>query len=120
MAYLVVDDYQSMNFEFPYENIMLITNCEKSGPYEGPEQGSRWTMVLDGASNALGNEIGVVIISPEGSHTPFIARLCFDYTNNMVEYEVCILGLKAAIDLRIKFLSVYIDSALVISQVKGE
>ena len=54
-------------------------------------------MVFDGASNALGNEIGVVIISPEGCHTPFTARLCFDCTNNMAEYEACILGLKAAI-----------------------
>ena len=77
-------------------------------------------MILDGASNALGNEIGVVVISPQGCHTPFTARLCFDYTNNMVEYEVCILGLKATIDLRIKFLSVYGDSTPVINQVKGE
>ena len=68
-------------------------------------------MVFDGAYNALGNIIGVVIISPEGSHTPFTARLCFDCTNNMAKYEACILGLKAAIDLRIKCLSVYGDSA---------
>ena len=38
----------------------------------------------------------------------------------MAECEACILGLKAAIDLRIKFLSIYRYSALVISQVKGE
>ena len=77
-------------------------------------------MVFDGASNTLGNEISVVIISPQGCHTPFTARLCFDCTNNMVEYEVCIMGIKAAIDLRIKFLSMYGDSTLVISQVKGD
>ena len=76
-------------------------------------------MFFDWASNALGNGIGVVIISPEGCHTPFTARLCFDYTNNMAEYEECILGLKASIDLRIKHLDVFGDSALVISQVKG-
>ena len=120
MAHQVVDDYKSMNFEFPDENIMLITDYEKPGPYDGPKQGSQWTIVFDGASNARGNKIGVVIISPEGFQTPFTARLCFDCTNNMAEYEACILGLKAAIDLRIKFLSVYGDSALVISQVKGE
>ena len=77
-------------------------------------------MVLDGDSNALGNEIGVVIIYPEGCHTPFTARLCFDYTNNMAEYEACILGMKVAIELRIKHLDVFGDSALVISQVKGD
>ena len=38
----------------------------------------------------------------------------------MGEYEACIMGIKAAIDLRIKFLNVYGDSALVINQIKGE
>ena len=77
-------------------------------------------MVFDGASNTLGNGIDAVIISLEGCHTPFNARLCFNCTNNMVEYEACIMGLKAAIDLRIKSLTVFGDSALVITQIKGE
>ena len=38
----------------------------------------------------------------------------------MSEYESCIFSLKAAIDLGIKSLSVFGDSALVISQMKGE
>ena len=38
----------------------------------------------------------------------------------MAEYEACIFGLKAAIDLGIKSLIVFGDSALVISQIKGE
>ena len=101
-----------MNFEFSDENIMLVTDCEKPGPDEGPKEGSWWTMVFDGASNALANGIDAVIISPEGFHTPFTAQLCFNCTNNMAEYEACIMGLKASIDLRIKFLSVFGDSAL--------
>ena len=28
LAHLAVDDYQFMNFEFPDENIMLVTDCE--------------------------------------------------------------------------------------------
>ena len=39
-AHQDVDDYQSMNFDFPDENIMLVTDCAKPGPYGGPEQGS--------------------------------------------------------------------------------
>ena len=77
-------------------------------------------MVFDGASDTLGNGVGVVIVSPKGCHIPFTVRLCFDCTNNMAEYEVCIMGIKAIIDVRIKFLDVYGDSTLVISQVKGE
>ena len=38
----------------------------------------------------------------------------------MAEYEACIFGLKAAIDLGIKSSDVFGDSALVISQIKGE
>src|ERR1043165_1596616 len=77
-------------------------------------------MVFDGASNALGNGIGTIITSPAGGHTPFSARLCFSCTNYLAEYEACIMGIKAAINLRIKFLQVYGDSALVISHIKGE
>ena len=120
LAHQAVFDYQSMNFEFPNKNIMLATNCEEPGPDEGPEKGSRWAMFFDGASNTLGNGICDVIVSPEGCHTPFTARLCFNCTNNMAEYGACIMGLRATIDLRIKFLSVFGDSALVISQIKGE
>jgi ribonuclease HI len=38
----------------------------------------------------------------------------------MAEYEACILGIEEAIDLRIKHLDIYGDSALVINQIKGE
>ena len=41
LAHQAVDDYQSMNFEFPDENIMLVTDYEKPGLDEGPEEGSR-------------------------------------------------------------------------------
>ena len=120
LAHQAVDDYQSMNFEFPDENIMLVTDYKELGPNEGPEEGSRWTMVFDGASNTLDNGIGAVIISSEGCHNPFTSRLCFNCSNNIAEYEACITSLKAAIDLRINFLSVFRDSALVISRIKGE
>ena len=115
LAHQTVENYQPMNFELPDENIMLVTDCVEPGPDEGPEKRFWWTTIFDEASNALGNDIGVVIISPKGCHTPFTSRLCFNCTNNMAEYEACIMDLKAAIDLRIKFLSVFGDSALEIS-----
>ena len=40
LAHQAIDNYQSMNFEFLDENIMLVTDCEKPGPDEGPEEGS--------------------------------------------------------------------------------
>lgn len=109
-----------MRFEFHDEDIMLIRDCNIPNPEEGPKPGSRWTLVFDEASNAHGSGIGAVITSPTGFHIPFTARLSFACTNNMMEYEVCIFGIEALIDLRIKILEVHEDSALVISQVKGD
>ena len=60
LAHQAVDDYQSMNFEFPDENIMLVIDYEEPGPDEGPEEGPQWTMVFEGAMNTLGNGIGIV------------------------------------------------------------
>ena len=44
----------------------------------------------------------------------------FGCTNNTAEYEACILGLEAALELNIKKIDVYGDSMLIICQVKGE
>ncbi|XP_050890519.1 uncharacterized protein LOC127095926 [Lathyrus oleraceus] len=87
---------------------------------EGPEPGSRWGLIFNGAINAYGNGIGAILVTPHGSHIPFIARLTFNCTNNLEEYEACIMGLEEAIDLRIKILDAYGDSTLVINQIKGE
>ena len=122
LAYQPVDDYQSIKYDFPDEDVMFLKakDCDEPLPTEGPDPESRWGMVFDGAVNAYGKVIGVVIITPCGSHIPFTARLTFYCTNNMAEYEACIMGLKKAIDLRIKLLDVYGDSTLVVNQIKGE
>ena len=38
LAYHNIDNYQSMNFEFSDENIMLVTDCDEPGAYEGPKK----------------------------------------------------------------------------------
>ncbi|XP_012461577.1 uncharacterized protein LOC105781598 [Gossypium raimondii] len=79
-----------------------------------------WKLNFDGASNAVGNEIGAILVSPSGDHYPIASKLDFDCTNNMAEYEAYIMGIRAAIERKIKVLKVYGDSALVIYQLKGE
>jgi hypothetical protein len=120
LAHQPLEDYQPMRFDFPDEDIMAVSEKPPMDENEGPEPGSRWKLVFDGASNALGHGVGAVIISPKDTYTPLTARLLFDCTNNIAEYEACIMGLEGAINLRIKVLEVYGDSALVIYQVRGE
>ncbi|KAI5418097.1 hypothetical protein KIW84_042654 [Lathyrus oleraceus] len=59
-----------MRFKFPDKDIMLIRDCNIPGPEEGPEPGSRWSMIFDGASNSHGNGVGAVITSPTDFHPP--------------------------------------------------
>ena len=97
---------------------LKVKDCDELLPEEGPDPESRLGMVFDGVVNAYGKRISVVIITPHRSHIPFTTSLAFDCTNNMVEYEACIMGLEEAIDLRTNILYVYGDSALVINQIK--
>ena len=76
-----------------------------------------WKMYFDGATNQDGSGIGVLLISPKGTHIPFSSRLNFPATNNATEYQACIMGLQAALRLGVKELEVYGDSALIISQI---
>ena len=110
------EEYEPMNFDFLDEDLMAVLQIEEE---KSPEEDG-WKMYFDGASNALGHGVGAVLISPEGNHCSFTAKLSFDYTNNVVKYEACVLGLQAAIEKRIKSLKVYDDSALVICQLNGE
>ena len=84
------------------------------------EDKDKWIVWFDNMSNALGHGVGAVLISPDEQHIPFTARLGFDCTNNIAEYEVCALGIQAAIDFKDKLLKVYGDSALVIQQLTSE
>ncbi|XP_050877512.1 uncharacterized protein LOC127081282 [Lathyrus oleraceus] len=121
MTHQSVEDYQPMKLEFPDEDVLFLKEYyNRPDPDEGLEPGSRWTLMFDGASNALGSSVGALITSPINFHIPFTAKICFDCTNNMVEYEACIYGIEVAIDLRIKYLEVFGDSALVISQINGD
>lgn len=116
IAHQLVQGYQPLRFDFPDEDILFIRDYAILGPEPGP----RWTLMFDDGSNARDHGIDAIITSPTGIHLPFAAKLCFDGTNNMAEYEACIYGIEATIDLRIKVLEVYRYSAMVISQVKGD
>ena len=114
LAQKPLNDYQPMHPEFPDEDIMALFD-------EKLDKGKdKWIVWFNRASNALGHGIGAALVSPDNQCIPFTTRLGFDYTNNMVEYKACALGVQAAIDFNVKLLKVYRDSALVIHQLRGE
>ncbi|RVX12635.1 hypothetical protein CK203_011533 [Vitis vinifera] len=98
--------------DFPDEDVAAVTSL------------SGWRMYFDGAANHSGYGIGVLLISPHGDHIPRSVRLAFTdrhpATNNIVEYEACILGLETALELGIRQMEVFGDSNLVLRQIQGE
>uniref|UniRef100_A0A803MAM2 RNase H type-1 domain-containing protein n=1 Tax=Chenopodium quinoa TaxID=63459 RepID=A0A803MAM2_CHEQI len=77
-------------------------------------------MFYDGSSNQRGAILGVVLKSPQGDM--IVQSICCDFkaTNNEVEYEVLIVGMTVALDLKATGLNVYNDSLLIVSQLNGE
>ncbi|KAG8481981.1 hypothetical protein CXB51_026895 [Gossypium anomalum] len=115
LASRALEDYEPLSFDFPNEDLMYVATIE-----EDSREGHPWKLNFDGASNAIGNGIGAVLVSPNGDHYLFTSKLDFDCTNDMVEYEACIMSIRAAIKREIKVIEVYGDSTLVIYQLKGE
>ncbi|KAA3462767.1 RNA-directed DNA polymerase (Reverse transcriptase), Ribonuclease H [Gossypium australe] len=113
LASRALENYEHLNFDFPNEDLMYVATTE-----EYPREGHPWKLNFDGASNAVGNGIGAILVSPKGDHYLFTSKLDFDCMNNMAEYEACIMGIRTAIEHKIKVLEVYGDSALVIYQLK--
>jgi ribonuclease HI len=63
-----------------------------------------WTMFFDGSKTQDGVDIGCVLIDPSQGKMLISCRLEFECTNNTVEYEALVQGLKKAIDLKVKHL----------------
>uniref|UniRef100_A0A2N9FAA7 Uncharacterized protein n=1 Tax=Fagus sylvatica TaxID=28930 RepID=A0A2N9FAA7_FAGSY len=76
------EQLELMDSEFPDEDVMTV---------DEDNHGSRWKLYFDGAANAVGSGIGAVLVSPKGQQTPIAVKLGFDCTNNMTEYEACIV-----------------------------
>jgi ribonuclease HI len=60
---------------------------------------------------------GLLFASPLGKHLRYVIRLHFPASNNVVEYEAQVNGLRIAIELGVRRLDARGDSQLVIDQV---
>ncbi|XP_039039660.1 uncharacterized protein LOC120177653 [Hibiscus syriacus] len=109
------EDYESLNFNFPDEDLMSILVEENDVSND-----KSWKLYFDVASNALGRGITTVLISPKEVYYPFTSRLEFFCTNDIAEYESCAMRLREAIERKVKVLRVHGDSSLVVYQLREE
>jgi ribonuclease HI len=74
-------------------------------------------MFFDGACTKESTGVGVVFISPSKETTHLSFKLDFKVTNNIVKYEVLLLGFNAVKEMKIHKLQVFGDTELIIQQV---
>ena len=113
LAHLPLPQYEPVKTDFLDEDVL----CADIEEIKDPES---WTMYFDGALNQNGKGIGIVLLSPEGVAIPKAFKVGFPATNNEMEYEALLAGLREAAKLEVKKLRVLGDSKVVISQVAGE
>jgi ribonuclease HI len=74
-------------------------------------------MYFDGSLNLEDAGAGVLLISPTGEQLKYVLQIFWNVSNNEVEYEALLHGLRLVASQGIKRLLVYGDSAVVINQV---
>ncbi|XP_074327124.1 uncharacterized protein LOC141665042 [Apium graveolens] len=100
--------------------VALHLPCPEGNFNPSPEEElphSWWILYVNGVVNNEGTDAGIILVSPEGHHLMSAIHFHLHATNNDVEYEALINGLKIALDLGIMNLIAKSDSELVAKQV---
>ena len=77
-------------------------------------------MFFDGSLSINGAGAGILFISPNKDKLRYVLRILFPASNNVAEYEACLHDIRLAVELGVKRLHVYGDSALVINELNKE
>uniref|UniRef100_A0A2N9HIU7 Integrase catalytic domain-containing protein n=1 Tax=Fagus sylvatica TaxID=28930 RepID=A0A2N9HIU7_FAGSY len=89
----------------------------------GPDQAIKGQAIADYLADYPSEQLELMdseFPDEDGQQTPIAVKLGFDCTNNMTEYEACIVGLQAALEFGAYELEVFGDSLLIVSQTNGE
>ncbi|MCI34385.1 protein NYNRIN-like, partial [Trifolium medium] len=114
-------------FDIHYESrkalkaqVLVDFVLEMTNPSPTINGADKWTIFVDGASNATGTGAGIILENENGILIEVSLSLSFPMSNNQAEYEAFLAGLRLAKDIQAKEIKIYIDSQLVASQVLGE
>ncbi|XP_019708778.1 uncharacterized protein [Elaeis guineensis] len=83
-------------------------------------QDNWWILHVDGVSNSQESSIGLIVANPDRVIVEYALRFDFNATNNVVEYEALIAGLRIIRKLDAEKVKVFFDSQLIMNQVQGE
>ncbi|KAL0416471.1 UNVERIFIED_CONTAM: hypothetical protein Slati_3479000 [Sesamum latifolium] len=88
-------------------------------PSEEASKDEKWLLHMGGSSTIQGSGAGIVITFPEGEDLEFTVKFDIKASNNKVEYEALVAGMKMAYEAGARHLLAYSDSQLVVKKVEG-
>ncbi|KAL5565166.1 hypothetical protein UlMin_028330 [Ulmus minor] len=80
-----------------------------------PSPNSLWHLYVDRSSTDNYSRAGIILVSPEGVRLSCALRFHFKVTNNQVEYEAILAGLRLAKEVSAHHLLIYSDSQLIVN-----
>nr|GEU60330.1 reverse transcriptase domain-containing protein [Tanacetum cinerariifolium] len=80
---------------------------------------NEWKLYTDRASSSDGAGAGLTLIDLACKEYNYALRFEFETTNNEAEYEALLVGLRIAQEMEIKKVAIFLDSQLVVNQIKG-
>ena len=75
---------------------------------------------FNGSKTLEGSKAGCVLINPKNNKHFLSRRLEYECTNNKIEYEALVQGLKKAIEFKVENLKVYGDSEIIVKQFRNQ
>lgn len=82
--------------------VELLAMGPEDTPLSADQADGIWTLFSDGSSSLHGSGVGIRLVSPTGEMLEQSFRLRFTATNNVVEYEALIAGLRLAIGMNVR------------------
>jgi ribonuclease HI len=79
-----------------------------------------WTLFFDGSSCGVGSGIGIVLISPQGANFECSLQIEATTTNNQVEQQAILKGVKLLREIKADAVEIFGDSMLMVNQLFGE
>ncbi|KAK4397414.1 hypothetical protein Sango_1578000 [Sesamum angolense] len=76
----------------------------------------KWLLHVDGSSTTQDSGAGIVITSPYGEDLEFVVKFGFKASNNEVEYEVLVIGIRMTHEVEARHLVAYSYSQLIVKQ----
>ncbi|KAM1849095.1 hypothetical protein ACFX14_013154 [Malus domestica] len=81
-----------------------------------PPNGDFWHLYVDSVSTYKGSEVGIVLVTPNGSMLEQAIPIGFKVSNYEAEYEALLAGLQRAKELAVKKLAIHSNSPLITNQ----